>query len=374
MSNKEETAKLKIKKPSLTRENDETFKVKLIDKKEEDAIPIGGTKELSSVGEAGSVRSTESTHSEEGENKEPENIESPIKEITEEETVDLNNHIVEEDYPITNELPEKVDKLVNFMKETGGNIEDYVRLNADYTTVSDAVLLQEYYAKTKPHLNTDERTFLLEDKFAWSDLAEEREIKQKSLAMKEEVAKARGFLEDLKTKYYDEIKLRPNINQDQQKAMDFFNRYNKEQKIANQQHDDFVQQTNKYLNEDFEGFDFNVSGRKYKYDVKSPSKVGENQSNLNTFIGKFLDNKGSVSDYKGYHKAIYAAQNVDTIAEHFYEQGKADAIKDLTAKSNNFNPEVRSTPTGELMLNGWKVKAISGVDSSKLKIKNKNKT
>jgi uncharacterized protein (DUF2164 family) len=168
--------------------------------------------------------------------------------------------------------------------------------------------------------------------------------------------------------------LRPGVTQDQQKAMDFFNRYNKEQEIAQQQHEDFVNRTKDYLNEDFEGFDISVGDKSFKYGVSNPNNVAEKQSNLNTFIGKFLDKDGNVKDHKAYHKAIYAARNVDTIAEHFYEQGKADAIKNITAKSNNVSGSARPTQgNGEIFINGLKVKAVNGVDSSKLKIKTKNK-
>jgi len=372
-----EPLKVKAKRPTnLTkRDNDEVFKVKLNNKKEEDAVQIGETKEVPSVGETGSVPAAEQARGEEGKSSE-----SPIKEIPakkEEINKDIDNHIPEKDYPIEPkvQMPENIEKLVNFMKETGGGIEDYVRLNTDYSDVSSGTLLEEYYAKTKPHLNKEEIKFLLDDKFEWDEeMADEREKKQKQLALKEEVAKARNFLEDTKNKYYDEIKLRSNVNPDQQKAMDFFNRYNKEQEIAKKRHEDFMQKTNSYLNEDFEGFEIKVGEKRYNYGVSNPKNVAETQSNLNTLLGKFLDKEGNVNDHKAYHKAMYAARNVDTIAEHFYEQGKADAIKDITAKSNNTSTDARKTPSGAISINGWTVKAISGVDSSKLKIKtNKNK-
>tara|TARA_Y100000385_G_scaffold219457_1_gene228880 strand:- start:219 stop:1355 length:1137 start_codon:yes stop_codon:yes gene_type:complete len=366
-----EPLKVKAKRPSNLgkRKEDEVFKVKLNDKTEEDAVQDKKTETISSVGETESVQSTEQTRSEER----PIIKEVPKQEIEKE----IENHIPEKDYPTEAKvkMPENIEKLVNFMKETGGNIEDYVRLNTDYTNVSSGALLEEYYATTKPHLDKEEIKFLLNDKFEWDeDIADEREKKQKQLALKEEVAKAKNFLEDTKIKYYDEIKLKSNVNPDQQKAMDFFNRYNKEQEIAKQRHEDFMLKTNSYLTEDFEGFDINVGDKRFKYGVSNPKSVAETQSNLNTLLGKFLDKEGNVNDHKAYHKAMYAARNVDTIAEHFYEQGKADAIKDITAKSNNTSSENRQTPAGAVSINGWTVKAISGVDSSKLKIKNnKNK-
>ena len=258
------------------------------------------------------------------------------------------------------------------MEETGGTIEDYTRLNADYSNVDNTALLKEYYKKTKPHLNQEEINFVLEDNFSYDeDLDEERDIKKKKLAHKEEIAKARKFLEETKSKYYDEIKLRPGVTQEQQKAMDFFNRYNEEQKVVSQQHDAFKQNTNKFFTEEFKGFDFNLGEKKFRYGVSDANEVADKQSNLSNFVGKFLDDNGNVKDYKGYHKAIFTAQNADTIANHFYEQGKADAVKDVMAKSKNISNEARSTASGDIFIGGFKVKAISGADNSKLKIKSK---
>jgi hypothetical protein len=256
------------------------------------------------------------------------------------------------------------------MEETGGTIEDYTRLNADYSSVDENTLLKEYYKKSKPHLNTEEIDFIMEESFHFdTDLDEERDVKKKKLAKKEEVAKAKNFLEETKKKYYDEIKLRPGVTQDQQKAMDFFNRYNEQQKQAEQQHDVFQKNTKELFNQDFEGFDIKVGEKRFKYNIKDVDKVAENQSNINNLVKKFLDKDGNVNDAAGYHKAIYAADNVDRIATHFYEQGKADAVKDVVNKSKNLSPIKARSQQGDVFINGLKVKAISGADSSKLKIK-----
>ena len=300
----------------------------------------------------------------------------PIQEITEEKVEEVKEPVMEtapEPAKPEINLPENVEKLVKFMEETGGTVEDYVRLNADYSTVDDNTLVKEYYKNTKPHLDIEEVNFLLEDNFSFDeDMDEERDIKKKKLAFKEEIAKARKFLEETKSKYYDEIKLRPGVTQDQQKATDFFNRYNEEQKMVQDQHNRFQSNTKNYFNQEFKGFDFNIGEKKFRYGVSDTNGVANTQSDLTNFVGKFLDEKGEVKDYAGYHKAIYAAENADTIANHFYEQGKADAVKDVMAKSKNVSNEPRTTSTGDVFINGMKVKAISGVDSSKLKLRIKN--
>ena len=267
------------------------------------------------------------------------------------------------------ELPENIEKLVNFMKDTGGTVEDYVNLNKDYAKLNGEQLLKEYYSVSKPHLNSEEINFLMDDNFAWDEDEEERVVKKKKLAYKEEIAKAKSFLNSSKDKYYEEIKLKPSVSQEQKKANDFFNRYNEEQKVIQQRHESFTNNTKKLFANEFKGFEYNVGDKAFRYNVNNKSDVAHNQSDLNNFVGKFLDKKGEINDYRGYHKALYTANNADKIAQHFYEQGKTDAIRDVNAKSKNITNEVRATSSGEMFINGLKVKAISGVDSSKLKIK-----
>jgi uncharacterized protein (DUF2164 family) len=212
----------------------------------------------------------------------------------------------------------------------------------------------------------------MEDEFSYDeDEDDERDIRKKKLAFKEEVAKAKGFLEDLKSKYYEEVKLRPSVNKDQQKALDFFNRYQTEQEIVETQHSKFKSDTKNFFSQDFKGFDFKLGEKNFRYGVQNTEVVADKQSNITNLVKRFLNDKGEVTDLKGYHKAMYAAENVDALANHFYEQGKADAVKEITAKSNNISAVPRQTASGEIFVNGFKVKAINGVDSTKLKIKSK---
>ena len=301
---------------------------------------------------------------------------TPLQEVTEEEVQQVAKQAqeaVRDEKVLGRKLPENVEKLVNFMEDTGGTVEDYVRLNADYSTVDETQLVKEYYKKTKPYLDSQDMDIILEDYEYDEDIDDDRDIRKKKIAFKEEVNKARNFLEETKSKYYDEIKLRPGVTQDQQKATDFFSRYNEEQEVNIAKQERFKDATKNVFNEEFKGFDFNVGEKKFRYGVKNPSSVAEEQSDITNFIGKFLNKEGEISDHKGYHKALYAARNADTIAQHFYEQGKADSVKDVIAKSKNITTEARKTSTGSEFVNGWKVKAVnSGTDSSKLRIK-KNK-
>ena len=298
-----------------------------------------------------------------------EGVESPLTVVEDTEKVEQQEVVQEQQVAEQKQLPENIDKLVTFMEETGGTVEDYVRLNADYTNVDNTSLIREYYKQTKPHLDSEDVSLLLEDFDFDEDIDEPKEIRKKKIAFKEEAAKAKDFLEGLKGKYYDEIKLRPGVTQEQQKALDFFNRYNEEQQTMTSNRDAFVNRTKDLFNDNFKGFDFKVGETKFRYGIKNPKNVAESQSNIDNFVKTFLNDKGEIGDMQGYHKALFAARNADTIAQHFYEQGKADAVKDVMAKSKNISTEPRQTAAGEVFVNGIKVKAMSGVDSSKLKIK-----
>ena len=377
----EGTFKIKRKPKQLVK--DDIIKVDLSKKQEEpktetDAIQVGKTEEVVVGKQTGDSPKVD----------EPVSEPSPVSEIIEEEVKPIEEVVEEEIQQIGEQLeekviaptpqeareiaklPENIEKVVDFMKETGGTLEDYVRLNADYSNVDNDTLLREYYKQAKSHLDSSEINFMIEDNFSFDEeVDEEREIRKKKLAYKEEVAKARKHLDGLKSQYYEEIKLRPGTTQDQQKAMDFFNRYNEEQNTAQQQHEDFKSNTQDYFSKDFKGFDISVGEKKFRYGVKNPNEVATKQSNITNTIKKFLDDKGNVKDVKGYHKAMYAAENVDKIAQHFYEQGQSDATKDLIAKSKNITEDVRTAPNSDVFIGGLKVKAISGLDSSKLKIK-----
>ena len=375
-----EEGSFKIKKKPKQLVKDDIIKVDLSKPKTEetDAIQVGETKKVvveEQTGDSPKVDEQVPEPSPVSEIKEEEV--KPIEEVVEEEIVQLGEKIEEKVIAPTPEearevakLPENIEKVIDFMKETGGTLEDYVRLNADYTNVDNDTLLREYYRQAKSHLDSSEINFMIEDNFSFDEEVDDaRDIRKKKLAYKEEVAKARKHLDGLKSQYYDEIKLRPGVTQEQKKATDFFNRYNEEQNVAEQQHEVFINSTNDYFTKEFKGFDFSVGDKKFRYGVKNPSEVANNQSNINNIVKKFLNDKGDVTDVKGYHKAMYAAQHADTIAQHFYEQGKADAIRNVAAKSNNISNEARASAPSDVFVGGFKVKSISGLDSSKLKIK-----
>ena len=305
-------------------------------------------------------------------------LEEITEDSTEEEVAEVEDKVEEavaEAEATGKPLPENIQKLVDFMEETGGDIQDYVKLNQDYSKLSDTEVIYEYYKKTKPHLNNEEINFLIEDSFSYDEeIEEEKNIKRKKLAFKEQVASARSHLDGQKSRYYEEIKAGSKLTPEQQKAWDFFNRYNKEseenKKIAKTRSEVFKLKTNKVFNDKFKGFEYNVGDKKFRFNVNNAEEVKTTQSDISNFTKKFLDKNATLSDAKGYHKSLFTAMNADAIAKHFYEQGKADAMKASVAKAKNIDMNPRQAH-GEINIGGMKVKVL-GDNSSDFKLKIKN--
>jgi hypothetical protein len=266
------------------------------------------------------------------------------------------------------------------MEETGGDLSDYVNLNRDISEMDNSEVLDEYYRATKSHLTPEERNFLLEDTFGYEEGVDDpRDIRKKKIALKEQVAEARAYLDGQKSKYYEEIKAGSKLTKEQQEAIDFFNRHNKEsenqKKLSEASKKTFQQKTDKVFNEDFKGFDYQVGDKRYRFNVKDVDKVKTTQSDINNFVNKFVGKDSTIEDAKGYHKSLFTAMNADAIANHFYEQGKADAIKNQVAKDKNINMNPRKTH-GEVNVSGVKYRVLgdtaSDMKNRSFKIRKKN--
>jgi len=325
---------------------------------------------------------TEPTQEQEEVQSEGETQETPVLEEITEENVETAEEQVEEAIAEAEStgkpLPENIQKLMDFMEETGGDLSDYVKLNQDYSKLDDNTLLKEYYSQTKPHLDAEEINFLMEDSFSYDEeIDDDRDVRRKKLALKEQVASAKAHLDGQKSKYYEDIKAGSKLTTEQQKAVDFFNRYNKEsevnQKTVKRNSDIFTQKTNQVFNDKFKGFEYNVGDKKYRFNVNNADEIKSNQSNINNFTKKFLDKNAGLKDANGYHKSLFTAMNADAVAKHFYEQGKADALKTSITKSKNVNMNPRQSH-GQIEAGGMKVKVLGDNSSDfKFKIKNKNK-
>jgi len=395
-SNKEPKIEVKqVKEPETKTPEDGVYKIDLRNVDKEKATEKQETKEeVSKDKEPESKEKTEDKVIEETkeevkqetkqeETKEEESVielvEETKEEIKEETLSDKINKIPEkfkeeETKEESKKLPENVDKLVDFMNETGGDLEDYIKLNRDYDKMEDMEILREFYNQSKPHLNQEEISFLIEDRFSFDEeVDEERDIKRKKLALKESIAEARTNLSSLKSKYYDELKLGSKLAPEQREAIEFYDSYKKSQSETEKTNKDrrsiFNQKTNEVFSHDFKGFEYKVGDKKYRYKVNDAEKVKESQSDINTLVGKFVDNNNNMNDASGYHKALFTAMNADSIANHFYEQGRADALKQSMTESKNIDMAPRGVHEAVTTDSGFKVKTIVGDDSDKLRIK-----
>ena len=385
--------KIRIKKPTFTKTTDEVAKVDLreVNKSEEEVInkeeqseenvvEQENTNEVSSGEENKPADSEDSVKQEDQEQDPKDEQDSVLEEITDEEVKevveDLKSEIEQAETLKESgvELPENIQKVVDFMNDTGGTLEDYVKINQDFDSLDSNQLLKEFYKSTKPHLTGEEIDFLMEDSFSYEeDIDDERDIKRKKLALKEQVANAKQHLDGLKSKYYDEIKAGSRLTQEQKKAVDFFDRYNKQSeeatKVSEKQKLTFNKKTSEVFSNEFKGFEYKVGDKRFRFNVKETDKVKQTQSDINNFVRKFLNEDNEMVDAKGYHKSLFTAMNSDAIANHFYEQGKADAIKQSIAKSKNIDMNPRQGHEGFVEAGGIKVRALTGDNSSDFKFK-----
>ncbi len=350
-------------------------------KKEENASEEQSTNEVSVRNEPEASEEVSEQDEQEGveelteqsEEKEEEKQEEAL-EIVEESIEEPQQENVQEtkEEPVqTNEYPEDIQKLMQFMEETNGTLEDYVNLNRDYSKMNNTSLVYEYYKSTKPHLDNEDINFLMQKEFAYDEeVAEPSEIKAKQLAFKEELYKAQKHFNDSKEKYYADLKLRKQneVPEEYKEAYDFYNEATKMQERAEKLKNTFDTRTNSFFSDDFKGFDFKVGEKKYRFKVDNKENIKNAQSTIDNFIKPYLNKEGEMEKVGEYHKALFTARNADKLASHFYEQGRADAIKESVKKSKNIDMSPR--PEGAAPQNpNSKVRVVESDSSNRLRIK-----
>ena len=173
-----EIGKLKVKKPKIKKfkqSEEEIIKIDLDKppKTEEDADTKQETTDVASDKQAPVIEEVVEEVPQ-GETTIQDEDTPIVEEITKEqkEIEDTKQEVVkavEEAETTGNPLPEGVEKLMKFMDETGGDLEDYVKLNRDTSKLDDQDILYEYYKQTKPHLNNEEINFLMKDEFEYDE-------------------------------------------------------------------------------------------------------------------------------------------------------------------------------------------------------------
>ncbi|MGA1702529.1 MAG: hypothetical protein ACO393_02885 [Methylophilaceae bacterium] len=273
------------------------------------------------------------------------------------------------------ELPEDVSAFLKYKKETGRGINDFIKLQANYDEMNPDQLLRDYYAATENDLDSDDIDYLMSDRFSYDeDLDEDSLIKQKKIAKKKELAKAKKYFNDLKETYKVPIESNgPLVDDRELEAYNAYKEYISQSQSIQEENikraEYFAKKTEELFNDEFKGFEFAVGDQKLVFKPGEAKEVKNVQSDINNFISRFLDDDGMVKDHVGYHKALAAALNPDKLATHFYEKGKADAIGSVSRVSKNIDMEPRSTPQQMRASGEFKVRAIESDSGRGLKIR-----
>ena len=270
------------------------------------------------------------------------------------------------------DLPEEVAKFYEFNKETGRPFSDYAALQQNWAEVDDTTAMHEYYKIKKPHLNRDERQYLIDDKFSYDEEATDREKKGKQIAYKEELYEARNYLEGLKEKYKAPLESsEAAIPENYKEAFSFYNKYKEENeqlsKLTEERTNQFQENTKSLFNDEFKGFEFSAGDKTFTFKPSDINKVVDTQLDVNNFYKSHLDENGAVKDLNRYHRDFFAATNADAIFKYAYEQGMADATEGIVKETKNVDMDVRTNTITDQ--SGTKFRVVENSDQFSFKIK-----
>lgn len=272
------------------------------------------------------------------------------------------------------ELPEDVAAYFKYKKETGRGIEDYVKLQRDFSAMNPDSLLREYLTVTEGEgLDPEDIDSLMED-YSWDEeLDDESVIKKTKLAKKKTIAKAKKFFNEQKELYKQPLESRPAVdsqsnNEELQEYRQYLESVKTQQQESEAKRDWFLKETDKVFTEDFKGFDFVLDDKTVTFSPGDVQTIKKNQETPMNFINKYLDDKGLIKDAAGYHRALSIAMNPDKFAKFFYEQGKSEATEDVIRKTKNINMSERRAPE-VTNKGGFQVKSVNPDSGRGLKIR-----
>ena len=261
------------------------------------------------------------------------------------------------------ELPEDVSAYLKYKKETGRGIEDFYKLQKDYSTMDSDQVLADYYSATEDGLDAIDIQDLMEDKFSFDEEEDEpRDIKKLKLAKKRELAKAKKYFVDQKDKYKIPLESSGSgLSDNDKESLSAYKSYIEESKTVNEankkKYDWFLKKTDEVFSNEFKGFEFNVGEKDMTYKPGDAQELKSKQSDVNNFLSKYMDKDGLISDVNGYHKALSMAMNPDKYAKFFYDQGVTDAVDNVSKKSKNISMDVRQSQQS-VMKDGSKIRAV----------------
>ena len=277
-------------------------------------------------------------------------------------------------------LPEDVSAYLKYKKETGRGIEDFYRLQKDYTDMDENSVLANYYASTEEGLDEIDIQDIIEDKFDFDEeIDDPKDIKKIKLAKKRELAKAKKFLNEQKDKYKAPLESSGGgLSEDQKENLTAYKSYIEKSKNqedeGKRKYDYFLNKTDEVFNSEFKGFDFTVGDNDFTFKPGTAEELKNVQSDVNNFISKFLNKDGLMQDPKGYHRSLAVAMNPDKFAQFFYDQGMSKAVDNVSRKSKNINMDIRQSPQ-TVSKDGMKIRPVGNTDSGRgLKIRSMKKS
>lgn len=257
------------------------------------------------------------------------------------------------------ELPEDIKKLMEY------GVDNYIKINKDWDNADSTETLKEYYKQTKPHLDDADIEYLLEEEYSFDeDIDDDRDIKRKQVALKEELFRAKSYLNNLKEQYKVDLGSKAaDVTEDYKKAFNFYQEYEAQSKQAEQINQAkakvFDDKTSQLFSDEFKGFEFNLGDKKQVYKPKDVNETKTIQSNISDVIKQHLDENGVLKDAHSYHKALAMFRDPDGFAKFFYEQGKADSTNNVIKGMKNIDMNVRDSKEVTDNSDGPRMRAIS---------------
>ncbi len=273
------------------------------------------------------------------------------------------------------ELPEDVSAYMEYKKETGRGIEDFYKLQKDFGTMDSDQLLAEYYNATEEGLDAVDIQDLIDDNFGYDEeIDEPKTIKKLNLAKKRELAKAKKYFNEQKDKYKIPLESSGSgLSDTDKESLNAYKSYIEESKTAKEanakRYDYFLKKTDEVFSNEFKGFEFSVGEKSFTFKPGDSAELKNKQSDVNTFLNKFMDKDGLMKDAAGYHKAISMAMNPEKYAKFFYDQGVSDTVDNVSKKSKNINMDIRQAQQS-VTKDGRTIRAVKSNDSGRgLKIR-----
>ena len=274
------------------------------------------------------------------------------------------------------EMPEDIAAYFKYKKETGRSIEDFVKLQRDFSNANPETLVKEYLTITEEGLDPEDIDSLMEDYVYDEEVDDEAVIKKTKLAKKKIIAKAKRFFKEQQEQYKLPLESRENsfADSEEYKAyQQYVNTAQSQQEEANRKSEWFVKKSDELFNSEFKGFKFNLDESDVYFTPGSASELKKAQETPMNFVSKFIDDQGLLKDAEGYHRSLAIAMNPEKFAQFFYEQGKSSATEDVMRKTKNINMTERNTPES-VAKSGFQVKSVSSPSSNGLKIKSIKRT